>query len=117
MGNICTEFIEPNGRIYKWAIPTPLGMWVCQQSGVSPCVLLDKFNNSVDFCVQVLIVPRVLYHREEEVYQLLEESNRLHRREVIKGITIAMLFGLGATGTATGVSAMYLHTKNFLNCR
>lgn len=106
MGNICTEFIEPNGGIYKWAIPSTSGMWVCQQSGVSPCVLLDKFNNSIDFCVQVLIVPRVLYHQEEEVYHLLEEPNWLHRREVITGITIAMLLGLGATGAATGVSAL-----------
>lgn len=80
-------------------------MWVCQQSGVSPCVLLDKFNNSVGFCVQVLIVPRVLYRQEEEVYHFLE-PHRLHRREVITGITIAMLLGLGATSAATGVSAL-----------
>ncbi|RMC04044.1 hypothetical protein DUI87_19381 [Hirundo rustica rustica] len=54
----------------------------------------------------VLIVPRVLYHQEEEMYRFLEETIQLHKREVITGITIAMLLGLGATGTATGVSAL-----------
>uniref|UniRef100_A0A674GC21 Uncharacterized protein n=1 Tax=Taeniopygia guttata TaxID=59729 RepID=A0A674GC21_TAEGU len=73
---------------------------------LSPCVFLAKFNDSIDFCVQVLIVPRVLYHSDEEIYHLLEEPNRLHKREIITGITIAMLLGLGAAGTATGVSAI-----------
>ncbi|RMC19871.1 hypothetical protein DUI87_03437 [Hirundo rustica rustica] len=54
----------------------------------------------------VLIVPRVLYHQEEEMYHFLEETILLRKREVITGITIAMLLGLGATGTATGVSAL-----------
>ncbi|RMB97195.1 hypothetical protein DUI87_26297 [Hirundo rustica rustica] len=81
-------------------------MWVCQQAGITPCVYLGKFNNLTDFCVQVLIVPRVLYHQEEEMYRFLEETIQLHKREVITCITIAMLLGLGATGAATGVSAL-----------
>ncbi|RMB92645.1 hypothetical protein DUI87_30954 [Hirundo rustica rustica] len=55
---------------------------------------------------KVLIVPRVLYHQEEEMYRFLEETILLRKREVITGVTIAMLLGLGATGTATGVSAL-----------
>ncbi|RMC18979.1 hypothetical protein DUI87_03578 [Hirundo rustica rustica] len=55
---------------------------------------------------EVLTAPRVLYHQEEEMYRFLEETIQLHKREVITGITIAMLLGLGATGTATGVSAL-----------
>ncbi|KAF4796685.1 hypothetical protein TURU_082087 [Turdus rufiventris] len=48
----------------------------------------------------------VLYRQEEEVYCLFEEPDRLHRQEVIMGITIAMLLGLGATSAATDVSAL-----------
>ncbi|RMC22245.1 hypothetical protein DUI87_00556 [Hirundo rustica rustica] len=81
-------------------------MWVCQQIGITPCVYLGKFTNLADFCVQVLIVPRVLYHQEEEMYHFLEETIQLHKREVMTGITIAMLLGLGAASTATGVSAL-----------
>ncbi|OWK55434.1 envelope glycoprotein [Lonchura striata] len=105
-GNFCTKVVKPNRKTNKWVVPSTSGMWVCQRSGVSPCVFLAKFNDSIDFCVQVLIVPRVLYHSDEEVYHLFEEPDRLHKREIITGITIAMLLGLGAAGTATGVSAI-----------
>uniref|UniRef100_H0YS70 Uncharacterized protein n=1 Tax=Taeniopygia guttata TaxID=59729 RepID=H0YS70_TAEGU len=90
-GNFCTKVVKPNRKTNKWVVPSASGMW---------------FNDSIDFCVQVLIVPRVLYHSDEEIYHLLEEPNRLHKREIITGITIAMLLGLGAAGTATGVSAI-----------
>ncbi|RMC22251.1 hypothetical protein DUI87_00562 [Hirundo rustica rustica] len=106
MGNICAEFIQPSRKTDKWAVPFVPGMWVCQQIGITPCVYLSKFNNLADFCVQVLIVPRVLYHQEEEMYHFLEETIQLHKREVMTGITIAMLLGLGAASTATGVSAL-----------
>ncbi|XP_063280694.1 serine/arginine repetitive matrix protein 2-like isoform X2 [Prinia subflava] len=105
-GNVCTEVVKPDKKINKWVIPAASGMWVCQRSGVSPCVSLAKFNDSDDFCIQVLIVPRVLYRSDEEVCQLSEEPGRLHKREIITGVTIAMLLGLGAAGTATGVSAL-----------
>ncbi|NWZ92625.1 ENV1 protein, partial [Nesospiza acunhae] len=65
-GDVCTEVVEPDKKNNKWVVPSASGMWVCQRSGVSPCVFLAKFNNSNDFCVQVLIVPRVLYHSDEE---------------------------------------------------
>ncbi|KAM4892843.1 uncharacterized protein FYW23_008935 [Sylvia borin] len=105
-GNVCTKVEKPSRKNNKWAVPSESAMWVCQRSGVSPCVFLPKFNDSNDFCVQVLIVPRVLYHSDEEVYNLFEESGRLHKREIMTSITIAMLLSLGAAGTATGVSAL-----------
>ncbi|NXT83854.1 ENV1 protein, partial [Zapornia atra] len=105
-GNVCAEVVKLNRQANKWAIPSASGMWVCQQSGVRPCVFIDKFDDSADFCVQVLILPRILYHQEEEIYQHFEDPNRLHKRELIIGITITMLLGLGATSAAIGVSAL-----------
>ncbi|NWR98278.1 ENV2 protein, partial [Motacilla alba] len=105
-GNICSKVVKPKRKNNKWVVPSASGMWVCQRSGVSPCVFFYKFNDSIDFCVQVLIIPRILYHSDEEVYHLLGEPSRLHKREIITGITIAMLLGLEADGTAMGVSAL-----------
>ncbi|NWI57825.1 ENV1 protein, partial [Calyptomena viridis] len=104
-GKICTKTLKPN-RKNKWAVPAAPGMWVCQRSGVSPCVFLANFNDSTDFCVQVLIIPRVLYHSDEEACHLFEKTNRLYKREILTGLTITILLGLGATGTATGISAL-----------
>uniref|UniRef100_A0A8U8B177 Uncharacterized protein n=1 Tax=Geospiza parvula TaxID=87175 RepID=A0A8U8B177_GEOPR len=84
-GDVCTEVVQPDKKNNKWAVPSASGMWVCQRSGVSPCVFLAKFSTSNDFCVQVLIVPRVLYHSDEEVYHLFEEPSRLHKREILTG--------------------------------
>ncbi|NXT29040.1 ENV1 protein, partial [Syrrhaptes paradoxus] len=106
VSGVCAKTITVN-RAYKWAIPSTSAMWVCHLSGVTPCVSLKLFNDSTDFCVQVLIVPRVLYHSEEEMYHQWGEANiRLQKREVLTTVTIAMLLGLGAAGTATGVTSL-----------
>ena len=50
---------------------------------------------------KILILPRVLYHPEEEMYHYWGEANsRLQKREVLTAVTIVTLLGLGAAGTA-----------------
>ncbi|KFV00460.1 hypothetical protein N340_12437, partial [Tauraco erythrolophus] len=94
-------------RTQKWAIPSVSGMWICHKSGITPCVSLALFDDSADFCVQVLIVPKVLYHSEEEMYHYRgEDDNRLQKREVLTAVTIATLLGLGVAGTAMGVTSL-----------
>ncbi|NXX44888.1 ENV1 protein, partial [Tricholaema leucomelas] len=80
---------------------------ICHRLGVTPCVSLQHFDASNDFCVQILIVPRILYHPEEEMYYYWgEDNNRIQKREVVTAITIAALLSLGVTGTATGVTSL-----------
>ena len=81
-------------------------MWICHQSGVTPCVSLKLFDDSADFCVQILIVPRILYHPEEMYRYWGEANSRLQKREVLTAVTIATLLGLGAAGTAMGVTSL-----------
>lgn len=52
----------------KWLIPADNTRWVCSSLGVTPCLSLKLFNSSHDFCVQVVIIPRILYHSEEYMY-------------------------------------------------
>uniref|UniRef100_A0A8D0EYG2 Integrase catalytic domain-containing protein n=1 Tax=Strix occidentalis caurina TaxID=311401 RepID=A0A8D0EYG2_STROC len=103
---ICTETVMVN-KTYKWAIPSASGIWVCHKSGVTPCVSLELFDGSKDFCVQILIVPRVLYHPEEEMYYHWgETNNKRQKREVLTAVTIATLLGLGIAGTSTVVTSL-----------
>ncbi|KFV03276.1 hypothetical protein N340_02506, partial [Tauraco erythrolophus] len=105
-GAVCAETVVVD-RTYKWAILSVAGMWVCHQAGVTPCVSLKLFNYSADFCVQVLIVPRVLYHPEEEMYHYWGEADsRLQKREILTGVTIATLLDSGVAGTATGGTSL-----------
>ncbi|KFP04425.1 hypothetical protein N300_11653, partial [Calypte anna] len=90
-----------------WAIPFAPGMWICHQLGITPCVSLKRFDFANDFCVQILIAPRVLYHPEEDLYHLWEQTGySLQKREVLTAITLATLLGLGIAGTATGVASL-----------
>ncbi|NWR02309.1 ENV1 protein, partial [Paradoxornis webbianus] len=89
-----------------WAIPSTSGLWACHKTGVSPCISIRHFDIANDFCVQVAVIPRVIYHTDDEVSHYVERDVHLQKRELISGITIAVLLGLGATGTATGVSAL-----------
>ncbi|NXC18358.1 ENV1 protein, partial [Corythaeola cristata] len=103
---VCANTVVIN-RTYKWAIPSASGMWICHQSGVTPCVSLKLFNDFTDFCVQILIVPKVLYHLEEDMYYYWGEANsKLQKREVLTAVTIAALLGLGVAGTTTGVTSL-----------
>ncbi|RMC01151.1 hypothetical protein DUI87_22242 [Hirundo rustica rustica] len=56
--------------------------------------------------LDVLIVPRVLYHQEEEMYHFLEETILLRKREVITG------FGRCATASSEG-TGLNLVTKQW----
>ncbi|NWH61699.1 ENV1 protein, partial [Geococcyx californianus] len=94
-------------KSYKWATPHAPGMWICHKLGVTPCVSLTLFDNSADLCVQALVVPRVLYHPEEDMYRYQEIGDgRRQRREILTAVTIATLLGLGVAGTATGVTSL-----------
>ncbi|RMC04496.1 hypothetical protein DUI87_18941 [Hirundo rustica rustica] len=96
---VLEESDEPPSNATAPKNPAPLGFPKIGDSSLYQTYWCPASN-------PVLIVPRVLYHPEEEMYRSLEETAQLHKGEVITGITIAMLLGLGATGAATGVSAL-----------
>ncbi|NXF97650.1 ENV1 protein, partial [Eubucco bourcierii] len=111
-GDVCAKTVVVD-RTHKWAIPSSHGIWICHQTGVTSCMSLKVFNHPTDFCVQILIVPRVLYHPEEEMYYHWGEVNsRLQKREVLTTVTIATLLGFGVAGTATGVTSLVTQQRD-----
>nr|RLV63249.1 hypothetical protein DV515_00018462 [Chloebia gouldiae] len=80
--------------------------WVCQQLGVTPCLFVKAFNES-DFCIQVLIVPRIVYHPKDYVLEhQITPEHHLVKREPFTALTVAVLLSVGGAGIGTGVASL-----------
>lgn len=107
--------VTENGyQSHNWLIPANNTRWVCSSLGVTPCLSLKLFNSSHDFCVQVVIIPRILYHSEEYMYiQHTLAEYHLQRREPITAVTLATLMALGAAGAGTGIASLVKQSQEF----
>ena len=106
----------------KWIIPAPDSWWICSKTGLTPCVSRDDFNSSPEYCIMVLVFPKVIYHRENVVYDLWTEGTEAResirtKRERFTAITLATLFGLGTIGAGTGISSLVIQHRGFNSLR
>uniref|UniRef100_A0A8C3TNH9 Envelope glycoprotein n=1 Tax=Catharus ustulatus TaxID=91951 RepID=A0A8C3TNH9_CATUS len=93
-------------KAQSWPVPSASGIWACKSTGVTPCISIRHFDEANDFCVQVVVVPRILYYSDDKVLHHLEENPSRQNRELITATSLTVLLGLGATGTVTGASAL-----------
>lgn len=70
---LCNTTVTINKQ-YLWAIPTTPGIWTCHTTGIPPCIYTSRFNTTNDFCVQVVVIPRILYHPDDQVLCHFEEE-------------------------------------------
>ncbi|NXY39702.1 ENV1 protein, partial [Pomatorhinus ruficollis] len=96
----------------KWVIPAAGNMWACQTTGLTPCVSIRHFDESNDFCVQVAVIPRILYHTDEEVMLHFEAEPHRAKREIATAISLAALLTLGGTGAATGITSLAMQKQS-----
>ena len=76
--------------------------WVCYSSGLQQCVSTAYLNTERDFCVTVVLIPKVTYHPGDEILITQEHGNHRSKRAI--GIAVAAI--LGATGAATGLGTL-----------
>ncbi|NXD49192.1 ENV1 protein, partial [Corvus moneduloides] len=95
----------------KWIIPTSGAKWVCSDIGVTPCLSIRALNASQQFCVQVMIVPRLMYHTYEEIMYHFEGDLSRQKREPLTAITLATLLIAGGVGAGTGVASIVKSTE------
>lgn len=115
--NLC-NITETGYQPHRWLIPATNTRWVCSSLGVTPCLSLMLLNLSHDFCIQVVIIPRILYHSEEYLYiQHAVSEYHLTKREPITAVTLATLMILGAAGAGTGIASLVKQSQEFTSLR
>ncbi|NWJ07673.1 ENV1 protein, partial [Crypturellus undulatus] len=112
---ICgTEYEYATDPGAKWAIPAEEG-WVCSKTVLTPCLSLAVFQSNKEYCVQVMIVPRILYHPAETMFVHWEMRHQRTKREVLSSLTIVMI--LGIAGVSSGVSALVIQPNTLATLR
>jgi hypothetical protein len=100
-----TIYNHPTWNASHWIIPAEGAWWACSLSGLIPHLAGSVFNASREFCLMVIVVPRILYHPAEHL--ILYWSDRpWAKREPITTLTIATLFGIGLAGAGTGIASL-----------
>ncbi|XP_073930040.1 protein C3orf33 homolog isoform X1 [Castor canadensis] len=106
------------GNAIKWVIPKDNGWWLCSRSGLTPCLSTKVFNSSKEFCVIVVVLPRILYHSEESLYSYWNiGTGERKKREPISTLTIATLLSLGVAGAGTGIASLATQHKGMSSLR
>ncbi|NWV72469.1 ENV2 protein, partial [Malurus elegans] len=104
-------------RPADWLLPAKNAKWVCASVGVTPCIPLKNFNSS-DYCIQVVIIPKITYHPGDYVYERhTPREHHLVKREPVVAITIATLLALGVAGAGTGIASIIKQDREFTALR
>ncbi|NWX23424.1 ENV1 protein, partial [Aegotheles bennettii] len=91
----------------QWMLPARSGKWICKMLGVTPCISIKDFNTTHDYCIQVLIVPKIIYHPKEYVLNQQQiTGHHLVKREPITALTVAVLLTVGGIRAGTGIASL-----------
>ncbi|XP_051474242.1 MLV-related proviral Env polyprotein-like [Apus apus] len=117
--HLCKATIPSNRKPpADWLLPAKNTKWICSSIGVTPCLSLKLFNENQDYCIQVLVVPKIIYHPEEFAYEYQTvPKHHLNKREPFTALTVATLVALGATGVGTGTASLIQQNQKFNSLR
>ena len=113
------EITLGKGPKSDWLVPATNTKWICSKIGITPRISLKLFNGNGEFCIQIMIIPRIIYHPEEFIYnyQTLLTSHHIQKREPFTAVTIATLLVLGTAGAGTGIASLVEQNQKFHSLR
>ena len=83
----------------------PLDAYFACSKGLTTFIPTAEFLIGRDYCVLVWLMPRLTVHSPEELLPSWDREYR-SKREPISTITLAIVLGLGAAGTGTGIASL-----------
>lgn len=79
--------------------------WACN-TGLTPCISAQIWNQTKEYCILVQLWPRITYHDSETIYKFFEGTNRYQREPIT--MTLAVLLGTGGIIVRIGTGTQAL---------
>lgn len=107
---ICnTSFSPPLSHEFLVA---PNGTYFACSFGVTPSVSPRLLMSNKEYCVLVMLMPKISIHPTEDLLPYHSSSTRA-KREPVTAITLSVLLGLGATGAGTGIASIITSKQHY----
>jgi hypothetical protein len=107
--------VNKNGFSYLLA---PNNTFLACSTGLTRYIIIQDILNNRDYCVLVQLFPNFSIHKSDDLLNFWDRGASLpsrHKREPISAVTLAVLLGLGAAGTGTGIAALVSSQQNARN--
>ncbi|XP_049646184.1 MLV-related proviral Env polyprotein-like [Suncus etruscus] len=108
LDSTCNSTLVLPGRFRDPFLLAPNGTYFACVSGLSPHIIIDAFVATHDYCVLILLLPRLSVHHTEDLLmsRLSGPGYRRSKREPITTITVGVLLAQGASGAGTGIASL-----------
>ena len=103
---VCNQTIIVNAT--SQYLGTPNGTYLACSTALGTYVVIQTFLDDRDYCVVVQLLPKLTVHHAEDLLQFWKSDTDLPcvKREPISAVTLAVILGLGAAGTGTGIASL-----------
>lgn len=109
----CSQTFTLGVGMDQYLVPPNNSWWACS-SGLTPCTYGKLLSDS--YCVLVQLVPRLIYHNNEEFLTALDRPYQNHvrnKRELISATVVTLAVLLGAAGAGTGITSLVIQDKYY----
>ena len=117
MLEICNNMFRVNKNGFSYLL-APNDTFLACSTGLTWYIIIQDFINNRDYCVLVQLFPNFSIHESDDLLKFWDRGASLpshHKREPISAVTLAVLLGLGAAGTGTGIAALVSSQQNARN--
>lgn len=107
---ICNSSFSPP-LSYEFLV-APNGTYFACSFGITPSVNPRLLISNNEYCVLVMLMPKIFIHPTEDLLPYYSGSTRT-KREPVTAITLSVLLGLGAAGAGTGIASIITSKQQY----